>query len=102
TLDGRHGMKVQNVDISNAVAWKNGFFYFDDTPVEQVLAAFGRWYNFDFDFEGEVTAMKLWRSVYRNVTVSEALRILYYCNVKYRLVKDVNKRGGWKIVVSNL
>lgn len=102
TLDERHRMKVQKVDLSNAVAWKNGLFYFEDTPVEQVLAEFGRWYNFDFDFEGEVPAIKLWGSVYRDVNASDALEILDYFNLKYRLVKDTQKGDRWKIIVSNL
>lgn len=101
-LNGQRTLAVKKVDLSNAIAWKNGLFYFENTPVEQVLAEFSRWYNFDFEFEGEVPAINLWGSVYRNVNASEALEILHYFNLKYRVIKDVNKRGGWKIVVSNL
>lgn len=101
-LNGEHRLAVKTVDLSNAVAWKNGLFYFENTPVEQVLAEFARWYNFDFEFEDGVPDINLWGSVYRNVNAAEALEILDYFNLKYRLIKDAKEKSKWKIVVSNL
>lgn len=101
-LNDHHKLAVKKVDISSAIAWKNGLFYFENTPVEQVLAEFSRWYNFDFEFEGDVPAINLWGSVYRNVNASEALEILHYFNLKYRLIKDTGEESSWKVVVSNL
>jgi ferric-dicitrate binding protein FerR (iron transport regulator) len=101
SLDRGHVLAVKTVDLTNAVAWKNGFFYFENTPVEQVLAEFGRWYNFDFEFEGDIPAINLWGRVYRNVNIAEALEILDYFNLKYHLIKAYKKGEKWKIKISN-
>lgn len=49
--DGKHEVRV--VNTSYYIAWHEGWFYFDDEPLEQVLTMIGRWYDVDFDFKEE-------------------------------------------------
>ncbi len=95
-------IEVKKVKISNAVAWKNGLFYFDNTAIKDVMEELSRWYNFDFEFEGPVPSTKLWGKVYRNVNAAEALDILSYFNLKYQVVNNPNGGGKWKVVVSQV
>ncbi len=49
--DGRHEVRV--VNTSYYTAWHEGWFYFNDEPLEQVLTMIGRWYDVDFIFTEE-------------------------------------------------
>lgn len=44
--DGSHRVRVVNTGYY--VAWHEGWFYFNDEPLEQVLNMLGRWYNIEF------------------------------------------------------
>lgn len=39
--------EVSKVDTYGYVQWKEGYFYFDDVPLVEVLQGLGRWYNVD-------------------------------------------------------
>ena len=49
--DGRHEVRVVNTSYSTA--WHEGWFYFNDESLEQVLTMIGRWYDVDFVFVKE-------------------------------------------------
>ncbi len=49
--DGRHEVRV--VNTSYYTAWHEGWFYFNDESLEQVLTMIGRWYDVDFVFAKE-------------------------------------------------
>lgn len=100
-LNSLNDLKVSNVNTSNVIAWKNGLFHFENTNIKEVMEEFSRWYNVDFKFEGKVPNVKLWGSAYRNVSASEALDILSYFNLKFRIIEgsaDNNKT----IIISQL
>ena len=39
------GLEVREVTARNYVLWKDGFFYFEDAPLESILDAIARWYD---------------------------------------------------------
>ena len=49
--NGKHEVRV--VNTSYYIAWHEGWFYFNDESLEQVLTMIGRWYDIDFNFEAE-------------------------------------------------
>lgn len=49
--DGRHEVRV--VNTSYYTAWHEGWFYFNDESLEQVLIMIGRWYDVNFVFAKE-------------------------------------------------
>ena len=44
-FDGEGQVQVQPVDVYAVTQWVKGFFYFDDSPLLDVLRDLGRWYN---------------------------------------------------------
>ncbi|WP_294545270.1 FecR family protein [uncultured Bacteroides sp.] len=41
---------VNEVDIESFLYWKEGFFYFDDVTLVDMMKEIGRWYNIDIEF----------------------------------------------------
>ncbi|SJN47002.1 FecR family protein [Sphingobacterium sp. JB170] len=96
SLGKNNKLMVKNVAAGDAVAWKDGLFRFNHSDIEIVMRQMSRWYDVEVEFEGEEPAIKLWGEVYRNVNASQALEILTYFNLKYRIE---TKDGVKKIII---
>ncbi|GGG79148.1 iron dicitrate transporter FecR [Parapedobacter pyrenivorans] len=49
------GIQVNSVDPANAIAWKNGYFAFDNENITEVMSTIARWYDIDVDYQGDVS-----------------------------------------------
>jgi ferric-dicitrate binding protein FerR (iron transport regulator) len=47
TLNKQQRFDVSAVDTEYYIQWKEGYFYFDNLPLVEVLKELGRWYNVD-------------------------------------------------------
>lgn len=90
-------IRVTKVNASSEVAWKSGVFSFRGADIQNVMSELSRWYDVDVEFEGELPDIKLWGEMDRNVTASEALEILRYFNLNYRIIKVGTAK---KIIIS--
>ncbi|WP_236975533.1 FecR family protein [Membranihabitans maritimus] len=71
------GMAIESdVDIEKILAWKNGYFYFSDDSIDDVMNEISRWYDIDVDFVGRKPEVGFGGQVSREKNVSEVLRIL--------------------------
>lgn len=43
TADG--GFSLRRIDTATLTYWKDGYFYFDDTPLENIMDEIGPWFN---------------------------------------------------------
>lgn len=84
---------IQNANTDEAVAWKNGFFQFDNADIKTIMRQFARWYNVDVVFEGSVQERLFSGEIHRNLTVLQALELLNYANVHFNI-------DGKRIIVS--
>ena len=46
-------VKVNMVDTNEFIQWKNGYFYFDNMPLTEILYELGRWYNITVEITQE-------------------------------------------------
>lgn len=68
-------MRTLSVDTEEAVAWKNGYFIFNETSMKEVLRQLCRWYNVEADFD-KVPDIRYNGSIPRNVSLSRAIGML--------------------------
>lgn len=47
-------IQVLEVDLEEAVAWKNGYFKFNDEPLESIMRKISRWYNVEIRYNNNV------------------------------------------------
>ncbi len=45
------GFTVSEVDTYSYIQWKEGYFYFNNVPLVEIMQELGRWYNVDILFE---------------------------------------------------
>ena len=68
---------VQNVDIDETVAWKNGYFKFNGEDLKSVMRKVSRWYNVDITYQGNFgDNISFLGEVSRSKNISAVLKIM--------------------------
>lgn len=49
----KNTMIITQANVTNIIAWKNGFFSFEDEPLERMLKTLSRWYNVSITYKSE-------------------------------------------------
>ena len=77
---------MDDADIEQAVAWKNGFFQFNDDDLKAVMRQLARWYDVDVVYQGNVNGDDTYGGrINRNSKASEVLTILGRNRVHYKI-----------------
>ncbi|UKJ08482.1 FecR family protein [Solitalea lacus] len=69
-------ISVVEVDTEEAIAWKNGYFMFNDESLETVMNKIARWYNVDIEYKGNNINKKFGGSISRFKDVNDVLSML--------------------------
>jgi len=76
---------IEDVDVDDETAWKNGLFQFKDAGIEAVMRQIERWYNVTISYEGKIPVKQFTGRISRNVKVSELLNMLKYFDVNFKI-----------------
>lgn len=92
-LHSNHRLRVSQVNLDEAVAWKNGKFNFNNADIEHISRQLARWYNVGVIFKGKPKNIKLSGEVHRDTPASKVLEILsfYDLNCKIETVNGVQQ-----------
>jgi ferric-dicitrate binding protein FerR (iron transport regulator) len=66
---------INNVDLEETLAWKNGYFKFNGSSIEEVMKQVERWYNVEFIYKDKISDDFV-AKIKRDVPVSEILELL--------------------------
>ncbi len=76
---------VDDADINQVMAWKNGLFNFNGYDLKAVMREIGRWYDLEIVYEAEPAAGEVEGEIQRNFSLSQVMKVLQKINVHYRL-----------------
>jgi len=76
---------INNANVEQVVAWKNGIFDFNGLAFQAIIKDVGRWYDIRVKYEGEVPAFKLKGKMDRGVKLSDLLRFMKGFGLQVRL-----------------
>jgi len=82
-------LTIHDVDTEEAVAWKNGLFYFDNVDIQAIMRQLARWYKVQVVFKGRIPARRFAGQVSRNSNLSQVLKILELSKVHFTIEGDV-------------
>jgi ferric-dicitrate binding protein FerR (iron transport regulator) len=81
-----NGIKVvENADVEQAIAWKNGLFDYKSGDITQVMRDAARWYDIEVVYEGGKPADTFTGGINRTATLTELLSILQMSRVHFKL-----------------
>jgi transmembrane sensor len=66
----------RNIDTSQAIAWKNGVFDFNNTDLKTVMRQIARWYNLGVVYPTEISKETFIGKIHRNTKIAGVLAIL--------------------------
>ena len=67
---------VSSANTEEALAWKNGYFRFNDEPLESIMAKLERWYDIEVVFEDDIKNTGFTGTITRNKNISKVLSML--------------------------
>jgi len=74
TLNGT--LRVNEVDTEEVLAWKNGYFLFNDEEIESILKKVARWYDIEVKYESGVSTERFNGMISRNKSLGQVLKML--------------------------
>lgn len=84
---------IEHVDTEQAIAWKNGYFQFNEADLKTVMHEIERWYDVQIVYEGNVPQPVFSGKLSRNANASQVLRVLDQNGIHFRI-------EGKKIIVT--
>ncbi|MBB5440689.1 ferric-dicitrate binding protein FerR (iron transport regulator) [Pedobacter sp. AK017] len=88
-------LKVQQADVEEAIAWKNGKFKFSNENIESLMRKVARWYDVDIEYKGKISKEGFGGQVSRSRNVSEILEVLQLTRLVHFEIE------GRRIIVSS-
>jgi len=85
-------LKVQDADIEQAIAWKDGYFSFDKVTISTIMRDIARWYDVEVGFEGKLSNSRFKGGIRRSAQLSQVLKVLELSGVRFKV-------DGKKIIV---
>jgi len=76
---------VNEPDVEQAIAWKNGRFNFNGADLHTVMRQLTRWYGINVKYEGNVSDEVFQGELTRDLNLSQVLRILGKMEIKFRI-----------------
>ncbi len=75
----------KNADLQAALAWKNGFFYFEGATLQQIMKEIERWYGVTVVYSGSSNSKHFSGIVSRSGNVSQVLKIMQLAGIKFKI-----------------
>lgn len=66
-------IQITEANTEEALAWKNGYFYFADEDIHTIMNKISRWYDVEVVYEGNLPREGFWGTVSRFKNVSQVL-----------------------------
>ena len=90
TVLSADAFSVKNVDVEEAIAWKNGYFMFGNEKQESIMRKIARWYNVRVEYaDAAAKEVTYYGSISRFENVSKVLRKFEQTGeVKFEVEKD--------------
>jgi transmembrane sensor len=76
---------VNDADIDQVMAWKNGMFNFSKVSLQEVMRQISRWYDVEIEYQGTIQPKKFGGEIQRDLNLSEVLDGLKETGIHFRI-----------------
>ena len=93
---GAHGeiKLIDDPDMEEVIAWKNGYFQFTEADLPALMRQLSRWYDLDVEYQGTARHYEFSGKITRNINLSSLLKALKLSGVVFKI------EGNKLIVIS--
>jgi ferric-dicitrate binding protein FerR (iron transport regulator) len=86
-------LTVSNADMEEALAWRNGYFKFNDEKLVSIMRKLSRWYDIKVEYKGDSPDVVFDGDIPRNTSLVQVLKVLEVANVHFTV-------DGKKLIVT--
>ena len=76
SVNEKEAISVQQADIEQAIAWKNGLFLFKNADIYTIMKQASRWYDIDIAYAGNLKDQQYGGKLSKYNDISELLQNL--------------------------
>lgn len=76
---------VKRVDANSAIAWKNGYFSFEDADIPTVMRQLSRWYNIEVKYSEKIPEETFTGEIGRSLTQEQLLKVLSQAKINFKV-----------------
>lgn len=93
-------IKVKEVDVEEVLAWKRGYFIFNDEDIRTVMKTIARWYNIEVVYEGEIKNEIFIGTVSRFDNIEKLLKTIELTGgVHFKIEPKAGNKGERRVIV---
>jgi ferric-dicitrate binding protein FerR (iron transport regulator) len=82
---GTSAMQVGEANLSESIAWKEGWFAFQGDNIGTIMRELGRWYDVETSYASKVPAGHFTGTIGRNIPLSQVLKMLEANDLHFRM-----------------
>ncbi|MEO7314316.1 MAG: FecR domain-containing protein [Ginsengibacter sp.] len=76
----------KGVDVEAVMAWKDGYFQFENLSIKEIMYQVSRWYNVDVIYEGKAPSGHYVGKPSRDLNLSEIIKVIELSGVKITVI----------------
>ncbi|MBB2149258.1 FecR family protein [Pedobacter gandavensis] len=76
TIFKANQLEITPVDVEEAIAWKDGYFLFQDEDIRSIMRKIARWYDVDVVYDRNVSPKEIGGRISRHKSLNEVLKML--------------------------
>ncbi|WP_207514722.1 FecR family protein [Longitalea luteola] len=100
-LNGIKNIQVKEVDVEEAIAWKNGYFIFVEEDIKSIMRKLARWYDFSPEYQGNIGDEQFGGMISRFRNISEVLKMFESTGtIHFKIIPGDHSGKGKKIIIS--
>lgn len=69
-------LAITTVDVEETLAWKNGYFRFNDEDIQSIMRKLSRWYNVEVSYTANTPNQRLNGKISRSKNIDQVLKAL--------------------------
>lgn len=78
-------LSVMEVNTEEVIAWKNGYFYFNNSQLQNIMLQLARWYDVKVIYEGSIPERKFTGKIYKDLDLNEVIELLKFTKINIRV-----------------
>jgi len=90
---------INDVDLNEVMAWKDGFFEFENMELPAIMRQIERWYNVEVEYKRGTIKERFGGRISRNLNISNVLHLLEGNGIHFKIETNVAEGLGGKIIV---
>lgn len=100
-LGNENKLKVKEVDVEEAVAWKNGLFIFVDEDIKSIMRKLARWYDFTPEYQGNISEEEFGGMISKYRNISEVLKMFESTGtIHFKIIPGDSSGKGKKVIIT--